>query len=68
MSSFTNPHRMYLFSMKTGKKKLAYGQSPEDALEILSFRLSEKEMALILRDEWTRISPRALQEYVSEIG
>ena len=68
MSSFTNPHRMYLFSMTTGKKKLAYGQSPEDALEILGFRLSEKEMSLILRDEWTRISPRALQEYVSEIG
>ena len=68
MSSFTNPHRMYLFSMKTGKKKLAYGQSPEDALEILSFRLSEEEMALILRDEWTKISPRAIQEHVSEIG
>jgi hypothetical protein len=32
MSSFSNPHFMYLFEMTNGKKKLAYGQSPEDAL------------------------------------
>ena len=40
MSSFSNPHYMYLFEMKNGKKKLAYGQSPEDALNILAMRLS----------------------------
>ncbi len=45
MSSFSNPHFMYLFDMKNGKKKLAYGQSPEDALEILRLRLSDEEMA-----------------------
>ncbi len=68
MSSFTNPHYMYLFNLKTGKKKLAYGESPEDALEILSYRLSEEEMALINKDEYTRISPRAIQQYASELG
>lgn len=31
MSSFSNPHYMYLFEMTNGKKKLGYGQSPEDA-------------------------------------
>ena len=31
MSSFSNPHRMYLFNLKNGKKKLAYGESPENA-------------------------------------
>jgi len=36
MSSFSNPHYMYLFEMNNGKKKLAYGQSPEDALSILA--------------------------------
>ena len=40
MSSFSNPHFMYLFAMKNGKKKLAYGQSPQDALDILRFRLT----------------------------
>ena len=32
MSSFSNPHYMYLFDLKNGKKKLAYGESPDDAL------------------------------------
>ena len=68
MSSFKNPHQMYLFRMTNGKKKLAYGQTPEDALEILSYRLSEEEMASIIRDEWSKISHRAIQKYVSEIG
>ncbi|MGD9101005.1 MAG: hypothetical protein PVF45_11040 [Anaerolineae bacterium] len=68
MSSFTNPHRMYLFNLKNGKKKLAYGESPQDALDILAMRLSEEEMKEILRDEYVRINPRRLQEYVQELG
>jgi hypothetical protein len=68
MSSFSNPHFMYLFDMKNGKKKLAYGQSPEDALEILRLRLSEAEMALILQDQYVKISQRKLQEHVHELG
>jgi hypothetical protein len=68
MSSFTNPHHMYLFDLKNGKKKLAYGESPQDALDILAIRLSEEEMEKILRDEYVRINPRRLQEYVQELG
>lgn len=68
MSSFSNPHYMYLFEMKTGKKKLVYGQSPEDALEILSFRLPPDEMDLIIRDKYIRIKQRELQKYVHELG
>lgn len=68
MSSFSNPHYMYLFNLKNGKKRLAYGQSPEDALEILSFRASAEEMNEILRDQYTKISQRKLQEHISELG
>lgn len=68
MSSFQNPHRMYLFAMKTGKSKLAYGRDPGDALEILGYRLTAEEMELIIEDEWTKISPRDIQRYVDEIG
>lgn len=68
MSSFSNPHYMYLFDLKNGKKRLAYGQSPEDALEILSFRASPEEMNEILRDQYTKISQRKLQEHISELG
>jgi hypothetical protein len=68
MSSFSNPHYMYLFEMKNGKKKLAYGQSPEDALQILSYRLTEEEMAQIIPDRYTKINQRQLQEYVDQLG
>ena len=68
MSSFSNPHFMYLFELKNGKKKLAYGQSPEDALEILRIRLTEEEMGDILQERYTKISQRELQKYVAELG
>jgi hypothetical protein len=68
MSSFSNPHHMYLFDLRNGKKKLAYGQSPEDALEILGYRLTAEEMEEIIRDSHIRISQRKLQEYVDQLG
>lgn len=68
MSSFSNPHHMYIFEMKNGKQKLAYGQSPADALEILRIRLSEEEMALIIPDQYQRISQRRMQEYIHNLG
>ena len=68
MSSFSNPHYMYLFDMKNGKKKLAYGQSPEDALQILRYRLTEAEMAEIIPDKYIKISQRKMQDYVDVLG
>ncbi len=68
MSSFSSPHYMYLFEMKNGKKKLAYGQSPEDALNILSMRLTETEMAQVNREQYVKIKQRDLQQYVPELG
>ena len=68
MSSFSNPHYMYLFSLKNGKKRLAYGQSPEDALLILSYRLSQEEMDEIIKDDFEKINQRKLQEHVSELA
>lgn len=68
MSSFSNPHYMYLFEMKNGKKKLAYGQSPEDALDILHSRLTAEEMTQIIPDQFVKIRQRDLQEHVSDLG
>jgi hypothetical protein len=59
---------MYLFAMKNGKRKLAYGESPEDALEILSIRLTPDEMAEIVRDDYIKINQRELQKHISELG
>jgi len=68
MSSFSNPHYMYLFDLKNGKKKLAYGESPQDALEILRVRLSAEEMAEIIPDSFVKINQRQLQKYIHELG
>ncbi len=68
MSSFSTPHYMYLFDLKNGRKKLAYGRSPEDALEILGYRLPAEEMDQIIRDRYLKISQRKLQEYVDLLG
>lgn len=68
MSSFSNPHFMYLFSLRNGKKKLAYGESPADALEILRIRLSQAEMDQIVVDQYIKINQRELQQYVSDLG
>jgi hypothetical protein len=68
MSSFSNPHYMYLFDLKNGKQKLAYGESPDDALEILRVRLSEEEMGEIIADQYIKISQRDLQKHVDNLG
>ena len=39
-----------------------------DALDILSVRLSDAEMAEILTDSYLKISQRDLQKHVSELG
>lgn len=68
MSSFSNPHYMYLFELVNGKQKLAYGESPEDALNILRIRLTDEEMAQIKPDRFVRINQRELQKYVHNLG
>ena len=59
---------MYVFDMKNGKQKLAYGQNPEDALDILAIRLTPEEMDEIIRDQYKRISQRRLHEFIDNLG
>jgi len=59
---------MYLFEMTNGKQKLTYGASPEDALEILSMRLTEEEMSLIIRDQYKKIAQRKMMDNVDNLG
>ncbi len=68
MSSFNNPHYFYVFDMKNGKKKLAYGASPEDAYEILKLRLTSDEISQVIKDQYTKISQRKLRQYIYELG
>ncbi|HYV38035.1 MAG TPA: radical SAM protein, partial [Gemmataceae bacterium] len=62
------PHQIYLFTLTNGKKKLAYGQSPEEALETLRLRLSEEEMSAILRDDFIKVSQRNVRQHIDSLG
>ena len=68
MSSFSNPHFMYLFETKSGKKKIAYGKTPEDALAILSMRMTPQELEEIIPDKYEKIHQREMQKYVHLLG
>jgi hypothetical protein len=63
-----NPTKMYLFDLKNGKKKLAYGQNAEDALKILRIRLTDEEMENIIPDQYVRIRRQELIQYASKLG
>jgi hypothetical protein len=68
MSSFNNPHHLYLFAMTNGKKKIAYGSSPADAYKGLQLRLTEQEMAEVIQDQYQRIAQRELHQHIHELG
>lgn len=68
MSSFNSPHHLYLFEMKNGKKKLAYGATPEEAYGSLRLRLTDKEMEEICLDRFAKILQRELAQHVKELG
>jgi hypothetical protein len=59
---------MYLFDLRNGRQKLAYGESPEDALQILSIRLSEQEMAEVVTDRYIKVNQRELRQYIDNLG
>ena len=68
MSSFANPHHIFLFEMKNGKQKLAYGTTAQDAYESLRLRLSDQEIELVIPDKYIRIPQRELQKHVHNLG
>ena len=68
MSSYNNPHHIYLFEMKNGKHKMAYGSTAEDAYESLRLRLTDEELAQVIADKYLKIPQRDLQKHVHDLG
>ena len=67
MSNLITKH-FFLFNMTNGKKKLAYGDNPQDALEILAMRLTQEELNLIIKDEYKKIPQKDLQKIKHDLG
>ncbi|MEC7525868.1 MAG: hypothetical protein VYE22_38660 [Myxococcota bacterium] len=64
MSSFRHRHRLYLFALRSGGRKLSWGKSAEDALEVLRLRLTPEEEADVQEDDVFEIPQRQMQKYV----
>jgi hypothetical protein len=68
MSDQNRQNSIYLFEMRNNKKKLAYGKTAEDALAILSLRLTTKEMEQIIQDKYSRIKRKDILYHVDQLG
>jgi len=68
MSSFDGRAQIFLFDMTTGKKKLAYGRTVEDALDILAMRLTPAEMEQIVKDKYVIVKQQELRPLVPLLG
>jgi len=63
-----NSKSFFLFNMTTGKKKLGYGNDPNDAYEILAMRLTPEELQIVIKEEFVKIAQRDLQKVVKDLG
>ena len=61
-------HRIYLFEMRSGRKKVSWGRDPDDALAVLRLRLTDAEMAEIDPGRFVRVSQRELSRWKDELG
>lgn len=64
----TRPHALYLFELDGGRRRLAWGSSPEDAIATLRLRLGDAALAGLRPERWTRIAQRALHDHVADLG
>jgi radical SAM superfamily enzyme YgiQ (UPF0313 family) len=60
--------KFFVFNLHNGKKRIGYGRTKAEALEIMSYRMKPEEMAAIMPDEPVVIKQTQIQEYVKELG
>lgn len=61
-------HKIYLFTLKNGKKRFAFGDDPEHAKRIMSYRMTPEEMAELSDEPPEAIRQAEMQKYVRELG
>jgi radical SAM superfamily enzyme YgiQ (UPF0313 family) len=66
--SFNKTHNFYIFSVENSKSKLAYGESPKDAFEVLKLRLSDDELMKVDMFDCKKISHIDIHKYTSQLS
>lgn len=54
--------------MTNGKKKLAYGDDPNDAYAILALRLKPIELELVIKDQFEKVAHKDIQKIAGDLG
>ena len=62
------PHALYLFELVNGRRRLAWGESPDDALSTLRLRLGDAALADVVPGRWIRVAQRELHANVDALG
>ena len=65
--SQNQPSKFYLFDLKSGKKRLAYGRTVEEAIEIMGYRLTEDEMDQ-MTGQHQEIRQQEIPSHVKDLG
>ncbi len=61
--------RFFLFPLKSGRKRLTYGVTQEEALETLSYRCTPEEMDEIDHDkEVIEVAQQDIHPYLKKLG
>ena len=60
--------KFYLFPLTSGKKRLAYGRTVEEAIEIMGYRLNADELALMTGEAPQEIRQQDIPDYVNELA
>lgn len=61
-------HKIYLFTLRNGKKRFAYGDDPEHAKKIMAYRMTPAEMLELSDDPPVAIRQAEMQKYVKDLG
>jgi len=63
------PSKFFLFPLTTGQKRLAYGRTVEEAVEIMGWRMTPDEMAQIVEGaEVLEVRQQDIHPYLKELG
>ena len=60
--------RFFLFALHSGRKRLAYGRTADEARRIMAYRMTPEEMAQLGDEQPKEIRQQEIQQHIRELG